>query len=373
MKIRTKWLVAAIGMVSVAAILWPSAPQNSERQITLVDSAPLDVGDSQPSVILSTNEFRQNAVATTQENIVLTEAIREQMADVAHAYEANMRFPTYSKPLSTNDWNLLNPRPFVKKAVPLDFDEALSASIVLDHYIVHRDQELPVEVHISGAQQGQWQVRSVTTHIGNDGDDDEPVQLSLKGEQSGKMVYEGKLPTSLFEDIASGEVPLVADIEFSPNEDARVSAIFKLVGTDATLTDIGQSYVEGAHLVIPATFDVEVSGFYRVQANLFDKATGSPISHINTTFMLNKTDNEGVLKVHAVTLRNQGSIGPYVLRDWNITRGPASPGDKTGYGAASKPTYDIEGFDLEVYDDAEYIDAKNQQRLAFLQRMAGIQ
>jgi len=141
----------------------------------------------------------------------------------------------------------------------------------------------------------------------------------------------------------------------------------------ATLTHLNSSYVEGAHLVIPAHFDVSVPGYYRVQANLFDEKSQQPISHINTAFLLTKRQNSGMLKVHASTLRSKGFSGPYSLTHFDITRGPSKPGDKTGYGSSEEKSFKIEGFDLNSYSHEAYDDPKNRQRLEFLQKMAGVQ
>jgi hypothetical protein len=61
------------------------------------------------------------------------------------------------------------------------------------------------------------------------------------------------------------------------------------------------------------------------------------------------------------------------LKDFDITRGPAHPGDKTGYGSSSSEEFSVQGFDLNSYSHEPYHDPKNQQRLEFLQKMAGIQ
>jgi len=163
-----------------------------------------------------------------------------------------------------------------------------------------------------------------------------------------------------------------AEIDFNGNSPAKISAVFKLAGTDATLTNLDEAYIDGAHLIIPAQFDVAVPGYYRIQANLYDSASQQPISHLNSAFLLTKRENSGLLKVHAVTLRSQGSPGPYQLRDINVTRGPEKPGDKTGYGFSKQSSYEVNGFDLSHYSDEEFVDPKNQQRLEFLQKMAGL-
>lgn len=375
MKHSKKWLFAS----SVAAVIAVGFWLNHEDPATaMVHSiAPKNViADSSPIPIKTPSQgpFVIDAHSAPEtEEVWMTQAVKEQMADIADAYATNIRFPIYSKPLSKNDWALLNPRPFVQKKVSLDINEQLSASIVLPHYIVHQDQDLPVEVHVTGLGSVNVDVDSIQAYLPDGASSQNAVRLSYQSESDGSLVYGGVIPAEALETQKSLETHVLADISFSDNQQAKVSAVFKLVGTDATLTGLDASYVDGEHLIIPAKFDVNIDGYYRVQANLFDKQSNNPISHINASFVLNGNENQGLLKVHAVTLRAQGYAGPYVLRDINITRGPARPGDRTGYGTASIEQYDVEGYDLSIYDDTEYVDPKSQRRLDFLKRLAGAQ
>jgi len=91
---------------------------------------------------------------------------------------------------------------------------------------------------------------------------------------------------------------------------------------------------------------------------------------LNSQFKLTESDNETVLKVHAVTLRSQGFAGPYLLSDINLTQTPVKPGDQTGYGSSAMPNYEVRGFDLSHYSDEAYINEDNIKRLEFLNKMA---
>ena len=79
------------------------------------------------------------------------------------------------------------------------------------------------------------------------------------------------------------------------------------------------------------------------------------------------------MKVHASTLRRTGNPGPYLLTGFDITRSPAKPGDRTGYGSSDLSSVHVQGFSLNSYSNEEYEDPKNRQRLEFLQRMAEVQ
>lgn len=377
MKDNKKWLTALSVAMAVAVVFWLIPERSVVETVQSEEPSPVvfntDVAAGSSAIEMPFVIEASTPTSEKEPEVWMTQAVKEQMADIADAYETNIRFPIYSKPLSKNDWTLLNPRPFVERKVSLDINEKLSASIVLPHYIVHKDDDLPLEVHVSGLNSTTVSVDAVEAYLAHRGSAQHTVKLSYQSEQDGALVFGGVIPATALETQESIETHAFADITFSDSQKAKVSAVFKLVGTDATLTGLEASYVDGEHLVIPAKFDVNVDGYYRVQANLFDKQSNNPISHINASFVLNGNDNQGLLKVHAVTLRAQGYAGPYILRDINVTRGPAKPGDRTGYGVASAEQYDVAGYDLSIYDDTEYVDPKSQRRLDFLKRLAGAQ
>jgi hypothetical protein len=367
---------ALVVMLIVVIKLWHSSVQTNH----IVSEAPEQPTDQSKSITKSKPETQNGLAAVSRDSVeqevLMTEAVKEQMKDIALAYESNMRFPTYSKPLNANDWNLLNPRPFVEKKAPLQFNENISASIVLEQYIAHRDKPLNVEVHVSGTSAQNIEVVKVITSFANASyttNDPSPIPLtktSVSGEKKDVQIFRGTMPVSYLEGLPANENMVLATLSFSNNEEATVTAAFKLADTDATLTRVDEAYIDGAHLMVPVTLDVNVEGHYRIQANLFDKASKQPISHINAAFRLDQFENSGLLKVHATTLRNKGFSGPYTLKDINITRSPSEPGDRTGYGSTSQESYSINGFDLAYYDDQEYQDPKAQRRLEFLQRLA---
>jgi len=371
MKIN-KVILCSISTVVLVGVFWPkeSSTEQSTKQKpvknvvvnTSVAAPPTSVTGSQPFKLVK---------AVNQDSWV-SDGVRLQMVDVSQTYQENIRYPKYSKPLHKNDWNLLNPRAFVPTSMSLDFNEDLSAAIVLSEYIVSRDENLSVSVQVSGEALNNVTPEFVSVYLSDKGKQTKALELSSVVSSEGMLTYSGSLDKALFSDIENSEVILIAELEFNNDEQAKVSAVFKLMGTDATLTSISDSFVEGAHLMIPTSFDVSNPGYYRVEANLFDKKSQEPISHLNSAFLLTKRENTGLLKIHASTLRSKGFEGPYILTDFNITRRPAKPGDKTGYGRSEEESFTVEGFDFSLYSQEDYVDPKNQQRLEFLQKMAGI-
>jgi hypothetical protein len=303
-----------------------------------------------------------------KDEIEIPEGMRYQMADIAEAYRENMQYPKYSKPLDENDWNLLNPRAFVPTETPLE--NGMSASIVLDRYIVNRGADLPVKVIISGGQENGNFVVGVDLFLSDKGNTRTLISLSESHWDEKSSVYTGTIPAGMLKDAGPGEVTLNAGISLATGDQARIAAVVKVYENTATLTHLGEPYIDGADLVIPAYLDVEKPGRYSFQANLFDESGGQPISHLNSVFTLTREDNEGLVRVHAATLRAKGSPGPYLLKDINITMPPPGPEDTTGYGSSTAESFRIQGRDLALYSDEPYDDPQNRQRLEFLQKMA---
>ena len=356
-------------MIAVVAQVW-LAESEIEKVVKPKSNQDLSVGakPENPSVF-SREPLKSSANSVSDSDEVwISEGMRQQMVDVAAAYKENMRYPAYSTPLQSSDWSMLNPRAFVPQMVDLEL-QGLAAEIVLDQYVVHRNENLSVKVNIQRDEGSESTVSEVRLSLGVG----QTIAATSYSSGEGVLTYTGEIPASELSRLSDSEVALNAVIYLDTGEQTQISTAFKLASTEATLTHLGSSFVDGSDLTIPAYFDVSTSGFYRVRANLFDKDSDTPISHINASFMLDEHENEGLIKIHASTLRSKGFEGPYVLRDFDITRGPAKPGDKTGYGLSESEEFSVQGFDLNSYSREPYHDPKNQQRLEFLQKMAGVQ
>jgi len=311
------------------------------------------------------------------DEIYIAEGVRQQMADIAAAYEENMRYPSYSTPLQESDWTELHPRAFISKAMPLANDESVSAELVFDRFIVSKNQALhgSLRVYAPAAHSDLAErIESARLELANGQSISFwPAQTEQNSADTQTLVFDINIPQSSLASLNQGEHVFVANLTFSDQEVAKVSAQVKLVDPVASVNDVGQSYVDGAHLMIPISLEIKESGYYRLQANLLDADTLKPISHLNHEFELDSGSDVNVeLKVHASVLRAKGYAGPYVLKDIDLTRAPATPADQTAYGAMPSQAFSVQGFDLDAYSREEYQDPKAKQRLEFLQKMAGI-
>lgn len=318
----------------------------------------------------NTIEIQRHKTALNLPDDLPGTATKAQLRYAAQQYANNIQYPKYSKPLSGNDWALLNPRPFIAQAIPLDIAEGVTASIVLPHFVVHRDQDLTFTVVVENQGGSDEFARGGIGFVDAGGKQSSEIALEPVSVSVVRQTFQGTLSRAQMTSLSSGDGLIFAAMDFDSGEQTLTSANFKLVGTDAILVRLGEAYVDGAHLMIPILFDVDVDGRYHIQANLFDQASGEPVSHLSAQMSLSSLQNEGVFKVHAATLRSQGFEGPYTLKNFNITRSPAKPGESTGYGRTEESEYVVPAFDLDSYSQEAYQDPMNQKRLDFLNNIA---
>ncbi len=361
------YALPALALLVVVVSLLMRSPQ-PEVRINETASPAKDAAEPSKIITRQGTPVAKAVPEPEKDEIEIPEGMRYQMADIAEAYRKNMQYPKYSKPLNENDWNLLNPRAFIPRETPLK--NGMSASMVLDRYIVNRGADLPVKVIIRGGQEDGNFAVGVDLSLSDKGETRPLISLTESDGDENTSIYTGTIPAGMLKEAGPGEVALIAGISFANGDQASTSAAVKVYENTATLTRLGEPYVDGADLVIPAYLDVEKPGRYRFRANLFDESGGQPISHLNSVFTLTREDNEGLVRVHAATLRAKGSPGPYLLKDINITMPPPGPGDTTGYASSTAESFIIRGCDLDRYSDEPYENPQNNQRLEFLQKMA---
>ena len=305
-------------------------------------------------------------------------AMAAQISDAAKTYEFNSKFPPYSKPLNANNWNLLNPRPFIPRKQALEVGEGVQGIITLDSYVIHNDRPMNVTVTLRSESGSVGGIDSVSALLSESGE-----RISLKNNanshshsgshsnSSDTRVLTGTFSADQLAKLNSGEQSLLVQVTTPSGDFVNLSTQFKLVATQASLVSIGTAYVDGAHLMVPAQFSSDNPGKYRLQANVFTEDMKTPIAHVNETFELESGDTSVYLRVHASTLRLAGSAGPYVLTGINLTKVSTKPGEPTLYGDAHQTSYSINGFDLALYDDSEYRNPDNEARLQFLRNISG--
>jgi hypothetical protein len=373
-KIRIVAGMAAV-LVAVLIAMQDEAPEaDAGQSIVLSARTPENVpGKSGESLGPSAPTEQPEQSLDAEPSAASENPMQEQLAEIASAYQRNSRFPTYSQPLTDNDWSALNPRAFVPEERPLSNAPSLRVSIELPHYIVDSNRELPVQVIVvsdgSGSSAPPLKATSVQVLIRSRNASSPPVLLVKTRAQGNVDTFAATIPATALSPFANAEVEVAALLALSDGQSSSASTMIQLFQSTASLDAIGAAYTDGTHLFIPLFFQVMDAGMYRVQANLFTQA-GEPVAHLNSTFTLSAGNVTGLLKVHATTLTEQGLAGPYVLTDINLMRMPAAPGEQTRYGSSQAESYPVNGFPLDSYSDEPYQDPAAQQRLEFLEKLS---
>jgi len=373
---KRPWVVIALWALPLLLMIWYGSRLGPAPEPDPQDAPPVAKPTEPPAATLPATSQETSAPPADVASVTtpLPDPMQSQLADIANAYRASMHYPDYSRPLRKSDWNLLNPRVFVPRNTSLASAEGVSASIVVDHFVVDAAHDLPVRVLVTtsgDSTRATAYVSRVDLQLGKPGKSAGSVVLTDAGQQNNARIFAGSIPAELLQAAGEGEVVLSALLAFSTGITSSVTAMIKVYSADARLTYLGDAYIDGPHLMIPAHFEVIQEGFYRMQANLFDKSGEQPISHLNATFMLSESSPTGLLKVHATTLRAQQSAGPYELRDFDIRRSASRPGDPPGYGSSDRPSFSVRGFSLDSYSNQPYVDPRARQRLDFLDRLSG--
>ncbi|MCK5873184.1 MAG: hypothetical protein KAG82_00700 [Alcanivoracaceae bacterium] len=373
-KIRIVAGMAAV-LVAVLIAMQDEAPEaDAGQSIVLSARTPENApGRSGESLGPSAPTEQPEQSLDAEPSVAPENPMQEQLAEIASAYQRDSRFPTYSQPLTDNDWSALNPRAFVPEERPLSNAPSLRVSIELPHYIVDSNRELPVQVIVvsdgSGSSAPPLKATSVQVLIRSRNASSPPVLLVKTRTQGNVDTFAATIPATALSPFANAEVEVAALLALSDGQSSSASTMIQLFQSTASLDAIGAAYTDGTHLFIPVFFQVMDAGMYRVQTNLFTQA-GEPVAHLNSTFTLSAGNVTGLLKVHATTLTEQGLAGPYVLTDINLMRMPAAPGEQTRYGSSQAESYPVNGFPLDSYSDEPYQDPAAQQRLEFLEKLS---
>jgi hypothetical protein len=353
------------------ALLAGYALNHGDQQAALVHQGSHQPARNEPSVDINT---AQPAVAEKAEKETgpFDDVMKHQLQSLLNDYKASARFPSYSKPLSTADWHLLNPRAFIETPMPLANLPGVMASILVPQFIHNRQRALPVQFRIqtTAANLSTADIAHMTLTLKQAERETSPIYLSGAVTEDDGFAFVGSIPPAHLSQLNEGECTILAVLSLHNGVQTQATAQIKLFDPQAELQQLGPAFVDHTDLVIPARFLVNAPGYYRIQANLFDESGTRPISHINAAFALSESNHTGLLKVHAVTLRARQEPGPYLLRDFDIIKEPDRPGTPTRFGSSLIVEQRINGFDLDAYSYEPYQNPQFEKTLPFLEAIS---
>ncbi|WP_233079966.1 hypothetical protein [Rheinheimera soli] len=334
-------------MALAAFWLWPKA----ETAVVVVDKPQLEaIAEPRAKVDAQT-------AAPVQMDQYQQEELQQSFSLLSQAYAAELTYPSYSRPLSAADHQLLNPNHFDTVALPLE--AGASASLVLPKYRFSYPEAVVFKLVMAGLSP-------------------QNVKAELREQQSGKVLAQADLTASVdaaewahqFDAIESwdGAMELVVVFE-AEGKTQQLQTGLDYSYPVATITGIGSSSSRGADLVIPVNLDVKKAGMYRLRANLFTESK-QPLAVLTAEGKLTEGSATLDLKAFKQVLQHQG--GPYWLGTFVLELRSAMPGESNRYGDSKEPGFVVEAINFgQLSDEPFVVSDEEKQRLQFLQQLAG--
>ena len=294
---------------------------------------------------------------TTEKQEPSGNAVGFMLASAASQYSQNIRYPTYSIPISEDLASAYSGNRFDPVELPLDGGGQFT--VTLEKYRFVQEEDILVAASITGSQ-----VVGPSLDVTLESPESRQALASatLKNE-SGAPYYEGVIEA----DAEPGEYRLIveATIDGKPVRHVSTLTIEPVLGE---FDGLGDPKVTNNDLIIPVHFDAKDPGFYALSAQLYHN--GRALAQLQAEKRLDGTTDTLELKAHGSVLAHREISGNLELRNLQIRRLPASPGDRTDYGYGPDDGYSFSPPDLDGLTDSPAGDPESEQRAALLQRLA---
>lgn len=285
------------------------------------------------------------------------DAVGFMLASAAEQYTRNVRHPEYSVPISEEQAKAYAGNRFDPVELPLEGDGQFT--VTLEKYRFVQDEDILVVATITGSQVAGDRLAATLESTESR---QEHASADLQKE-SGEPYYDGVIKA----DAAPGEYRLIveASIDGKPVRHASTLTIEPDLGE---FDGLGSPRVNNNDLIIPVHFDAREPGFYALAAQLYYK--GRPLAQLQTERRLDGTTDTLELKAHGSVLADRDISGELELRNLQIRRLPAKPGDRTDYGFGPDEGYSFSPPDLDGLTDSPASDPESEQRAALLRQLA---
>lgn len=285
------------------------------------------------------------------------DAVGFMLASAAEQYSQNIRYPEYSIPLSEEQAKAYTGNRFEPVELPLEGDGRFT--VTLEKYRFVEDEDILVVATITGSSVVS---DTLDATLESTGSRQQHASAALRNE-SEDSYYEGVIRA----DAEPGEYRLIveADIDGKAVRHASTLTIEPELGE---FEGLGSARVNNNDLVIPVHFDANEPGFYALAAQLYHN--GRAVAQLQTERRLDGTTDTLELKAHGSVLADREITGELELRNLQIRRLPAKPGDRTDYGFGPEEGYSFSPPDLDGLTDSPASDPESEQRAALLQRLA---
>lgn len=293
--------------------------------------------------------------------------LRQSLTQVADVYRAQNRYPPFSQPIASEVDALryqFNQPQQVRIPFPLANGATFDARLTLDryHYFIGDEQQLSLSLSTSD----ESLIRDISLSVIS-------VDGTLLHRQALSLPASSTIRHNLNVDLSEHDDDWPRELQWRlrasvGQQRLSVVAPFTYEAPVVTLTGVAEPHIDGEFLVLPLSLDYDRSGYYFVQANLYN-ADGDPLLHLETEGPLTANDPGLRLRASGPALIDLDAPGPYVLRDVHLTR-MGGNGIPDLQGQAPQGEFQIPALDLEGYADSTWSDPLAQQRQEFLDELS---
>ncbi len=342
----------------------------TKSELQVLRNAPRIAETEQLTVVETSTDQSVDGERDISDNPFFEAETKARLIQISQDFAEDIQYPDYAKPIRNNDeLHKYLPNVSVESSLPLDSrsESGPSISIKASKLQYFRGETIIADATISGltgTQSISAQGRLVDS--GNILSESEGLQQSASGHVYRLIFQSEEIP----EINGSGELRLIATFNIN-NRTYELGTPVQYLESVASVDYVAGAMVNDSFLEIPVYITSYQPGYHQISANLYDADTGKPLVHITAEKELLVENDFILLKSHIVSLKAAGSEGPYILKDFTLTRMPSAPTFMTEYGKVPEEGIAINGFSFGEYRDEPYEDAEAKERLEFLSKLGG--
>jgi hypothetical protein len=330
----------------------------------LAKPPPPPEAELQPTQPVAEEESEEESAET--EPIAEPEQEQELPPQIQRYLDANVYPPTSGR-LTAEATDLLYPNQRYEKPRPLDEDGDVTFVFTADRYYYTGDEVALVWLEVlDGEQPADVDIYQATARAEEDGrPGGAPVDLGLLQSDGGRW----STVLDLAQAFSDHHGTILLEVAFQAEGGEIHSEAIRIFSTPvdrvpAQLSGDFRDSVDDGSLLVELGVDVRESGFFRFDANLYDR-NGEPVAFAMFKGDLEPGENWLPLEFFGKILRDQGAMGPYSIeqiRGYRYLEGQTPDRERLVDNLA---THQTSRYDAAVFSDAVYT-SEHKERMVQL-------
>ena len=354
---RRRWLGAGLAAIvfSIVVAAWlllrpeQAAPPGAERSTPDVAAAPAPAAPE--PIPMDEREALPEPVRRYLEATVYPPGTGRLTPDHTDLLQPNQRYEDFRKVLDTYSTNP---------------DEVVSVRLTTDHYFYTGDDVVRLDLRV---RRGQTRIEPLSVEAraareGRGGASGEAIPVRFHREDEAHVAT---LDTARFAD-HHGPIVVEADIEYAPGAIHHETLRFFFTPPGripARFTGEVEDRLQNGTLVVRVGLEVETPGFYRLDANLYDRL-GRPLGYASFKGDLERGLRRVPIEFFGRLLRDAGASGPFSVgevRGYRFLEGAHPDRERIPDLPGRFPTA---AYALGDFSPAEYTSAHKQRMVELM-------